>query len=236
MVSPDEFLPWGMALSNEIFYSPSLLNVLGIAFYPFLHANLLHLILNSVVFASIGALLESTLTKKLFTRILVIATIAPALSWLLLSQLAPTVGGAAVVGSSGLVYAMFGGCLCLFPNLPLNLILIEIKLWMASTALIAYSFFATVAQLCGYQSQTAHAIHFLGAACGWLLLGGHRRFAISDFVLFKYFAQRKRQSVQQRLQHDKKRVDDILAKVSLSGIASLSSAERKFLEQQSRKK
>jgi membrane associated rhomboid family serine protease len=222
-----------MALNSNLFADPGLLNILGIVCYPLLHADVIHLLLNSIVFASIGALLESTITRKLFIRILIVATLVPAVCWLLLSLIMPS---AEVVGSSGLVFAMFGACLCLFPNMPLNLIFIEVKLWMVSSALIALSLVIMLAQLFGYQSGTAHSVHFFGAVCGWFLVGGHQRFSFSDIGVLKIFSERKAKSVNRKQRDAVARVDDILAKVSRSGIASLSASERKFLEQQSRKK
>ena len=76
-----------VSLNNQIFSDPSIGYLLGIVVYPFLHDSFLHLLLNSIVFASLGALLESTLTRKLFIKILATATVAPALIWLVISLL-----------------------------------------------------------------------------------------------------------------------------------------------------
>jgi len=234
LVSPSEFLPWGAALSSRVLSDPSLLSILGVFIYPFLHADILHLILNSIVFASLGSLLESTITRRLFIRVLATAALAPACIWLLstLAIQSTTV----VIGSSGLVYALFGACLVLFPEMPLNLIFIEIKLWMAASALIAFSFLATIAQCFGYQSGTAHLVHFGGAVCGWVLLGGYQRFTFNSLTPFRWLRERAAQTEARKAKQNAARVDDILAKVSRSGIASLTASERKYLEQQSRKK
>ncbi|HIA38947.1 MAG TPA: rhomboid family intramembrane serine protease [Planctomycetes bacterium] len=236
LAAANSFSVASIALNNAIWREPSISHFLGIFIYPFLHDGFLHLFFNSIVFASLGALLESTLTRKLFIRMLVIAGILPALAWLLISLMTsePPVY---VVGGSGLVYALFGACLCLFPNLPLNLVFVEVKLFTVAVALIAYSFIATIAQLFGAQwGGSAHAIHFFGALCGWILVGGHQRFTISALPFFETMRVRKEQSSARKRQKNSQRVDDILAKVSRDGIGSLSTSERKFLEQQSRKK
>jgi len=84
--------------------------------------------------------------------------------------------------------------------------------------------------------NSAHSIHLLGALCGWFLVGGHQRFSLSELPLLASLRQRKQRFDASKRQQNSQRVDDILAKVSRSGIGSLSSADRKFLEQQSRKK
>ena len=230
------FSPAVVSLNNQIFSEPSIGHFLGIVVYPFLHDSFLHLLLNSIVFASLGALLESTLTRKLFIKILAVATIAPGLLWLLINLLT-SAEPSHVVGSSGMVYALLGACLCMFPDMQISLIIVQVKLYLVAVALIAFSFVATIAQLFSVQwGNSAHSIHFLGALCGWLLVGGHQRFSLSELPFLASLRQRKQRFDAGKRQQNSQRVDDILAKVSRSGIGSLSSAERKFLEQQSRKK
>jgi len=225
-----------VALNNQILSKPSIGHFLGIVVYPFLHGSFLHLLLNSIVFASLGALLESTLTRKLFLKILAVATILPAIIWLLLSLLTRA-EPSHVVGSSGMVYALLGACLCMFPDMQVSLIIVQVKLYFIAVALIAFSFVATMVQLFGVQwGNSAHSIHLFGALCGWIMVGGHQRFSLSELPFLASLRQRKQRFDAAKRQQNSQRVDDILAKVSRSGIGSLSSAERKFLEQQSRKK
>ncbi len=225
-----------VSLNNQIFSDPSIGYLLGIVAYPFLHDSFLHLLLNSIVFASLGALLESTLTRKLFIKILAAATVAPAFIWLVISLLTSS-EPSHVVGSSGMVYALLGACLCMFPDMQVSLIIVQVKLYFVAGALIAFSFFATIVQLFGVQwGNSAHSIHLFGALCGWLLVGGHQRFSLSELPFLASLRERKQRFDAGKRQQNSQRVDDILAKVSRSGIGSLSPAERKFLEQQSRKK
>ena len=225
-----------VSLNNQIFSDLSIGYLLGILVYPFLHDSFLHLLLNSIVFASLGALLESTLTRKLFIKILAVATVAPALIWLSICLLAGS-EPSHVVGSSGMAYALLGACLCMFPNMQVSLIIVQLKLYLVAGALIAFSFFATIFQIFGAQwGNSAHSIHLFGALFGWLLVGGHQRFSLSELPFLASLRQRKQRFDADKRRQNSQRVDDILAKVSRSGIGSLSPAERKFLEQQSRKK
>ena len=225
-----------VALNNQILSEPSIGHFIGIVVYPFLHGSFLHLLLNSIVFASLGALLESTLTRKLFIKILAVSTIAPGITWLLISLLT-SAAPSHVVGSSGMVYALLGACLCMFPDMQVSLIIVQVKLYFVAVALIALSLVATIAQLFSVQwGNSAHSIHLFGAICGWLLVGGHQRFSLSELPFLESLRQRKQRLDASKRQQNNQRVDDILAKVSRSGIGSLSSSERKFLEQQSRKK
>ncbi|MDP6963823.1 MAG: rhomboid family intramembrane serine protease [Planctomycetota bacterium] len=128
LLTPDWVLPWGVALNSELLSSPSLLRILGVAVYSLFHADFLHLFLNSIVFASLAQILETSLTRTLFVRLLVMSSLVPAILWLLLGLFAP--GPQVVVGASGLVYALFGASLCIYPGLPINLIFISSLLYL----------------------------------------------------------------------------------------------------------
>jgi len=105
-----------------------------------------------------------------------------------------------------------------------------------SVVLVVLDFLWLIANMAGQGDGTANAVHLAGALAGWVSVGGFHRFSgpwtrIQD----KNRAKKQRKS-QAKTTQDAERMDQILAKISREGLPSLSSEEKRFLQQQSEKK
>ena len=78
----------------------------------------------------------------------------------------------------------------------------------------------------------AHTAHLGGAAFGLL----YWRFGTAVARFFDHVEDRQRERHVRRLNADEQRMDDLLAKISREGFGSLSRRERKFLNEQSRRR
>lgn len=147
-----------------------------------------------------------------------------------------------LVGASGACYSFLVYAACRFPS---RLVFNVIPLWTLAAVLVFIAFYQTFVELAGgYGGGVAHSAHLGGAVLGyfafnkglfvdWAGQSGQSRpnwFA----GIMQGFKQKRAQRDYENAQAQQLQMDQILAKVKAEGLASLTSAERKFLERASK--
>ncbi len=199
--------------------------------YTFLHdlGGLLHLVMNMLLLWFIGGMVESELGRRRFLTLYFGSGMMGGVLYLadafLLKSLSP------VIGASGACLGLLIFAACRWPATPVIFYFIPMRL---RTLAIIYVAFDLYPVLMGHGSQVAHWCHLGGAGFGYLY---HRRpfDLLSRFTSLRRVLARWRQARHQETERTADaEMDRILRKVSESGMTSLSSAERRFLEDRSR--
>ncbi|MBL8728830.1 MAG: rhomboid family intramembrane serine protease [Planctomycetes bacterium] len=219
--------------------------LLRLVTYQFTHSfrDPMHLAMNMVVLYFFGTMAEQRLGMRGTLRLYLAGGLAGAMLHL---ALAAAQGHADVplVGASGACYAFLLYATCMAPRSIVFLVFVPVPLWGLAAFLVAMGLYSTFVELTtGFVDRVAHGAHLGGAAlgaiahrAGWFVdwrrqaggggswLGGWRA------RLQAVRAQRHQRAAQQH----ELQLDEILAKVKQHGIASLTGAERRFLERSSR--
>ena len=229
---------WGLSLEG---YG---LGVLRLLTYQFTHSfgDAMHFLGNMLVLFFMGTIAEDRLGYRGTIKLYLVGGVAGALFHVVLASL----NGHAdipLIGASGACYAFLVYAACRLPNV---LVFNVLPLWIVAAALVfigAYSTFLDLAA--GYRSGVAHGAHLGGAAVGFVAFrrdlfidwGGHAGVERPGLFASLSRAVRERQANAKLRAHQQReaRVDQLLAKVKESGISSLTSQERRFLEQVSKK-
>lgn len=218
--------------------------------FQFLHAGLLHLVLNGWTLYVFGREVEATLGKARFLILYFASGIVGGLCQILIGWIWPDVFGGGVVGASAGIFGVVAAFAMLAPDRMLTMLLfffIPVNL-RARTLLI----FSVVVALAGLAlaaktgDNVAHAAHLGGILTGAILVRFSGR--LPDFSN-PFRARRKRELIRttaikipkwstrpespEDLTEEEfisREVDPILDKISQHGIQSLTERERKILE------
>ena len=209
----------------------------GLVTYTFAHSpySVFHLIFNAWMFALFAPEIERLFPAKHFWIFLLKAALWGTGFSLLLYGLFPSSFSNPIIGGSGLVAAVFAASAAMYPQRVISLIFIQVRLlhfFVVLTALDLLFFFGAIL---GAKDGIAHHVHLAGALCGWMAVGGFQRIDGPWRRWAEKSASRKAAKDQQREQNDEAELDRILAKISKDGLPSLTDAERRFLEQRSKR-
>lgn len=214
--------------------------------YMFVHAGGFHLLFNLIVLFFFGRSLEEHWGSATFLKFYLVAGLGGAA----LSFLTPN---ATIVGASGALNGLLIAFAMIWPESPIHLFgMLPVKAKWLVAFLAAFSVFAAFG---GAQSGVAHWAHLGGFAAGFLYLksgllqptyggrsAGSRRGRVSQ--LLEKLRRRppvrtERQTPAAAKQQPDPRapddIDRILDKISEKGLKSLTPAERKQLEEVSRR-
>jgi membrane associated rhomboid family serine protease len=226
--------------------------------YQFLHAGMLHLLVNSLVIYFFGRALEDDLGKSQFLRLYLLSGVAGGLLQATGGILFPVHfgAGAGTVGASAGAFGLVAAYATLYPERPLNLLL-----WFVLTVTIRAKYLLLFSGLLAFfgimvpTDTVAHAAHLGGLITGILFVvliirppeglfhWGHRQPEAPPRELVKAPTVRKpvwhRQNQADQpgppdsLSPDfiSREVDPILDKISAKGIHSLTARERRILEE-----
>jgi membrane associated rhomboid family serine protease len=226
--------------------------------FQFLHAGLLHLVLNGWMLYMFGREVEVALGKARFLTLYFASGIVGGLFQILIGWIWPNIFGGGVVGASAGIFGVVAAFAMLDPDR--TLLLFFFLPMRARTLLI----FSVVVALLGLAlaaktgDNVAHAAHLGGILVGfaWVKLGWHRDFIQLPwegwFSGRKLFRQRYRKSELIKAttiripgvsraksepptdlpeeEFISREVDPILDKISQHGIQSLTERERKILQ------
>ncbi len=223
------------------------LGLLRLVTYQFTHSfrDPMHLAMNMLVLYFFGTMAEQRLGARGVLRLYVAGGIAGALLHL---GIAAAQGHADVplVGASGACYAFLLYATCMAPRSTVFLLFVPVPLWGLTAFLVALGVYSTFVELTtGFADRVSHGAHLGGAALGAIAFRAgwfaDWRQPVGGQSWLGTWRARLR-AVRERRQHraaqaHELQLDTILVKVKQQGIASLSSAERRFLEragQQSR--
>jgi membrane associated rhomboid family serine protease len=196
--------------------------------YMFLHGGFWHLFFNLIVLWFLGSMIEGAWGPARFTRYYIICGIGGGLLHALLQY------NASVVGASGAIFGLYFAAAMLFPDQYLYLyFLIPVKVKYFVIGL-------TVLQLANGiagPSGVAYFAHLGGMAAGALMFQAEilRRMRFNAGPRRRWHAhikERRRQDEDANVNN----IDSILDKISAKGYETLSSTEKRILENYSRQR
>ena len=229
-------------LFNDLAFFPPvvLLRPWTLISYMFLHAGLGHLLSNMIGLFFFGPRLEMRIGGKAFVQMYFLAGIGGALFQAVFATAAP------MVGAAGAVYAVLVGFAYYYPRETIIVfpIPIPVQAWLLVSLYVLYSVYAGIS---ASGSGVAHFAHLGGAAVGfgflqwrkWRQGASKRDFqrklepqtGSSIFVGERTAVARwKGISLDAMHELNREEVERLLAKVATGGPASLSAAERSFLD------
>lgn len=223
-----------LSLSTDVATQPW--RFYGVVSYGFVHDPQLfaHIFFNMLGLWCFGREMEEGYGRREFLRFYLAAIVAGGVAFLL---------GDWIVGKSGEVFGASAGVLALvvlyifrFPRRTILLMgVIPMPAWALGVLFLVLDLSGSV----GGQTQTAYAAHLGGALFGFVYYRAGlnlERWLGGDWRFWKW---RPRPSLRvvdpDDSDHDEKSVDEILAKISQTGEASLTKKERETLERASRR-
>ena len=218
--------------------------------YMFVHAGLWHLVFNMLILYSLGTRVEERMGSKTFILFYLYCGLGGALFSLGLAALQPgaVAGASAAVLGVAVAYAIF------WPDAELMVFPLPWPI-RARTLVIALLALDVVFGLLNRGDGVAHIAHLGGAAFGFLffrlqLLAGPARStrpSVAERPVMVPSGSRKAEQADTPVPRPRRRMeqeqdsipvetDRLLDKISRQGIASLTPAERKFLDEVSKRK
>lgn len=211
--------------------------------YMFLHVGLWHLLINLLILFFFGSPLESHWGSREFIRYYLVCGLGGALFSLVFAW------NAAVVGASAAILGLMLAFALNWPNAPIYVLgIFPIKAKWLVAFLVFINLFSAAT---GVSDGVAYFAHLGGLACGYLYLkldvvfrtrlSGLKRKLAGSGVSVVTSPKAKNQSghrIRRHQQQDEQlldEVDRVLDKISTSGLGSLSSEERKLLDEVSRR-
>lgn len=203
------------------------LHVWQVFTYMFLHdpRSIWHIVFNMYILYAFGTPLEGFAGRRRFLVLYFGGGIVGGLAYCVTQYLAgsriPAVGASACVMAVVIYYAIH------FPNQTILLFfLIPIRIKWAALLIIGIDVLGAI----GAYGSVAHSAHLGGALFAWLFA----RYGQRAERYLQGVERRERQRQARRRDEAEKKLDDILAKITREGFDSLTSRERKFLQEQSK--
>ncbi|MSR74385.1 MAG: rhomboid family intramembrane serine protease [Planctomycetes bacterium] len=199
--------------------------------YQVVHADIWHLLWNCVMLFFAGRLLEGLVGARRFLWMYSLCGVGGSIG-----AFFERGGYAPVVGASGSIMGVLVILMVMVPNLEVRVLIIDVRMkWLVLILVlidIAYAF----GDGRGVEDGKAHWTHLFGGMSGFCLAWVWPRVLQPRLTRYRS-RQRRRESVRQleSALGTERELDRILAKISQTGMPSLSSAERRFLEDRSRK-
>lgn len=220
---PDLHQLWWIGLfgvPSSIFALPSRIWTVGT--YMVSHFDFMHLLVNMLWLMLFGTLLEMRLDRQRLLAAYVISGLAGAAAFIIANLVATH--GMPMIGASCAVIGVVGACMALMPGMSVNLLLFgRVKvLWVAIAAIVLF----VILEPDIYMSIAHAAGLCAGYTYGFIAKGGR----LSLYMPRRTGRRAKPGFDTSMSRHEaEQRLDDLLAKVSRSGYASLSAHERQQL-------
>lgn len=194
--------------------------------YSFLHADFFHLLFNMLALWMFGSELENYWNSEIFLKLYLFSCLLGGVVTYIVNF---WWGQGTVLGASGGIYGLLIAYAMIWPNREI--------LFMMIFPLKAKYFVMILMLMIAFSQggRIAHMAHAGGALGGFLFI---RYFSIFknhfsfDFSLSRYLQKRKFQKYQEEMElqrNSKEKVDELLEKISKTGIKSLTKKEKKFL-------
>ena len=228
-----------MAMDPKALFNGDLSALPGMFLWPFVHApfpSLSHIFFNCYLMWVFGQEVEALYRGRKFLLLCAASIAAGLIVHSLLALLLPASFGAPVVGGSGVVMTMLGIQAAVYPDRMLSLILFQCRLRNLFLVLVALDLLWLSYAIVGRGGGVAMDVHLAGAALGYWWAGGFQHGPKWLVQVRNRRQQQKRQRNQQVHLRDDAELDRILAKISRDGLPSLTSEERRFLADRSRRK
>ena len=210
--------------------------------YQFMHASLLHLLLNCWAIYVFGRELESLLGGRRFLALVFSSGIVGGVFQVLTAMVWPWLFGGEVVGASACAFGLVAAFAMIYPERELTmLIFFIIPVRMKAKTLLIFSAVLAVMGIIFHDyvmPGVAHAAHLGGMAIGWFYVRKIlKNPALLDAAEEPSFIPPKLAKKKVLIQEEKSadeflesEVDPILDKISAHGIHSLTARERAILE------
>jgi membrane associated rhomboid family serine protease len=210
--------------------------------YMFLHGNLIHLLFNMFAVWMFGSDIERAWGRRIFLSYYFVTGIGGGLIYTVFSWGSPI----PLVGASGAVFGILLAYAILFPDRRIFLyFLIPIK---AKYFVLMYGILELLAAAQPQMDGIGHFAHLGGMLFGYLFLkSGGVRLPKSSWNLDDLKGAWRRQRTKSKMRvirpedrtqnkrNDKKRINEILEKISREGLDSLTEEEQEILRRASRK-
>ena len=218
--------------------------------YQFMHAGLLHILLNSWVIYIFGRVIEETLGWERLLTLFLMGGVIGGIFQALAALLWPMYFGGPVVGASAGAFGLVAAFAMLFPERELTLLLFFIiPVQLSAKALLIFSAVLALVGILFPADNIANAAHLGGMLTGvvfvhqfiqgrwWRRKFHRRRAARREFVNVRaaksgsWRSSAGKPDEEESTDHFvKSEVDPILDKISAHGIQSLTAREREILE------
>jgi rhomboid family protein len=219
--------------------------------FQFLHAGILHLLLNCITLFSFGRAVEATLDKPRFLALYFLSGIIGGLFQILLAWIAPVYFGGSVVGASAGIFGVIAAFATLAPEQVITMFLFFVipvnmrakwLLWLSLAIAVLGIVFSR-----GFGVDVAHGAHLGGILTGVAFIKFSGR--LPQRLWNPFQARRRKRDLVKAVsikipkwpaaegpgdltqeEFISREVDPILDKISQHGIQSLTERERKILE------
>lgn len=201
--------------------------------YQFLHADFWHVLMNMIGLYFFGPMMEQWWGSKRFLGFYLLCGIAGAvpMGLLVLAGVFPAEVG--LVGASGALYGVLIGAATLYPNQTVRLLFppIPMKLKTMAFVFMGISLLSVIAGT----NDGGNAAHLAGAALGFFLVKrpGLLNWAdrLSPQAIQDGYTKGRYEKKIKKEEATREEVDRILAKVSEKGLQSLTTREKKILQE-----
>jgi membrane associated rhomboid family serine protease len=195
--------------------------------YGFLHdiSGLGHILMNMLVLYMFGSMLESELGAR---RFLITYFAAQVLGGALFLGVALATGSESrLLGASGGCFGVMVAAAALWPNAPVILYFIPLRLRTLALIFVGIEAFSLLVILKGSPSDgVAHITHLGGAIYGFVAV----RTGLVRWDPVRALAEHRVAKAVEGAAEDEQRMDQLLEKIHREGMASLTRGEREFLK------
>lgn len=210
------------------------LGLLRLVTYQFAHSFLdpFHLLINMLLLYFFGTFVEEAIGSRRLYWLYLIAGIVGGVTQVLLTRIIGR--DVPMVGASGAIYGILVYAACMAPRMRVLVIIFPVELrWMVGV-FVGIGVYMTYLQLtAGVDDGVAHGGHLGGALWGFAAYrmpqGGREWAWVGRLRAW-------RDERERRTEHERQEIlDQLLEKVHREGLQSLTPAERRFLDQTSRR-
>ena len=210
--------------------------LLGVFAYAFVHApfpSILHVGLNGWIAWLLGPEVEILWPGRQFVKFILYAigwgaAFHLSLGWVLDGLfLSPALGG------SGIVMAILGAQAVVYPGRRISLVFFSCPLRALFLCLASLDLLGLVFMAAGQSQGVAADVHLAGAVFGWTWAGGWRLDSMPWIRWKEALASRRSEAGARRRREGEIELDRILGKISDSGLSSLTTEEKEFLNSRS---
>lgn len=225
----DGMLAWNFGLVPVSFFAGKVWQLFT---YMFLHASMGHIFFNMLALWMFGSVLERTWGSREFIKYYLLTGIGGGLCYALFNMHSPV----PTVGASGAIYGLLTAYAVLFPEATLLfMFVIPVKAKWLALIFCGIEFLSSF----GQGSGVAHLAHLGGMVIGYVYLKRGRIIPRSWSNALSDWKERREEREQRRELEDmdkiRREVDDLLDKINREGMNSLTAAERRRLDDASRK-
>lgn len=195
--------------------------------YQFLHSGVMHLVFNMIVLYFMGPFVERAWGSRTFIKFYLICGAAGGIVYTVLARLG-VLGIGPMVGASGAIYGLMAAMVIMYPRMKVLLwgIIPMTMYWLCILAVII-----SLINIAAGKNTGGEAAHLTGLAMGFA-------YVLYKPKMIQFRMKRSKGNWEKKMQVEKnfqQEVDRVLDKVHREGINSLSNAEKRILQEATRR-